>query len=85
MTPRRIRWFLSLQDVFLTTTAHIAHCTPKLRRTPPTKQWWQLTQGRIEVGIGKVGSVTPKTQFRHTPPTVSIQPCLLWSDKARDK
>jgi hypothetical protein len=24
MTPRRIRWFLSLQDVFLTTTAHIA-------------------------------------------------------------
>ena len=24
MTPRRIRWFLSLQDVLLTTTAHIA-------------------------------------------------------------
>ncbi len=25
MTPRRIRWFLSLQDVLLTTTAHIAY------------------------------------------------------------
>ncbi len=24
MTPRRIGWFLSLQDVLLTTTAHIA-------------------------------------------------------------
>jgi hypothetical protein len=27
MTPRRIRWFLSLQDVLLTTTAHIAKST----------------------------------------------------------
>jgi hypothetical protein len=25
MTPRRIGWFLSLQDVWLTTTAHIAY------------------------------------------------------------
>jgi hypothetical protein len=30
MTPRRIRWFLSLQDVLLTTTAHIARGTLSL-------------------------------------------------------
>ncbi len=31
MTPRRIRWFLSLQDVLLTTTAHIARANLFLR------------------------------------------------------
>ncbi len=32
MTPRRIRWFLSLQDVLLTTTAHIAPVRRKYSR-----------------------------------------------------
>jgi hypothetical protein len=32
MTPRRIRWFLSLQDVLLTTTAHIAQSLSKSAR-----------------------------------------------------
>ena len=42
MTPRRIRWFLSLQDVLLTTTAHISYVVmqkpqPQPPRLPPPR------------------------------------------------
>jgi hypothetical protein len=51
MTPRRIGWFLSLQDVLLTTTAHIATSYNKQsppRHQKPWKNHWKIVKSQIE-------------------------------------
>ncbi len=50
MTPRRIGWFLSLQDVLLATTAHMAMDGQKSART---STWNQGVKNGVRLGVGR--------------------------------